>query len=294
MTNIQVYYKAKTPVERTIQPIVLQDRDFTKEFVTPADIPHLEENWKNVCAKQVSFGKTPPFSTPRMLGALHDNADGVYKYIPTEFKTYVGASLTKDAGVLSPQIYDQMRVASVSGVVQFADDRVLVHRRSQYVTHCAGLLDSSVGGFIFINNGAFDVEASLNKKLANEIKLKPEEILSKKHTGIHSSDNPDHSGMFDFVIRASIPSTEIQARTDPTYMSECNFPRIKELPDFLVENYGNKQNNMIGDGAAALLASLEHETYKETVERIQKAGKSIKFGKLVTGVFVEGTLESIL
>src|SRR3989338_2457156 len=66
-----------------------------------------------------------------------------------------------------------------------------------------------------------------------------------------------------------------------------------ELPGFLIDHYvGEAEPQIIGDGIATLMRSLEPEQFKEVIKELRKKGVNIKFGIVKNRKFFEDELKS--
>lgn len=280
--RIEFFYKSKTPVDVSSLIINIYDKDFS-EIIKATDNPIIEEVWQRL--RQERGDKI--FSKPRSLGTLYDARGNVLTFRPTEFKVYITTTLSYEQRSLSQQIYDSMRVGAVGVCVRTVDGFTFVHRRSAHVTHARNLIDSSVAGFVPINqSGKLDFSNAVYEKLKRELKINPEEVKSLRLTAVHHAYEPDFSGMCDFIVETNLEKGNLERRIDLTAFAEHFFVPQQDLLRFIIDHYVAKQD-MVPDGCATLLSSLDHQTSLELIEQLKKLGKSIKFGNLENNVFVE-------
>jgi len=288
MYNIQIFYKPNKPVDLSTIDTRVIELDFSNS-VSSEDCMTIDRIWGKVAAEK--GGKV--FSRPRILGTLCDTNTSIdariFAFRPTEFKTYLGVSLSYSDNLLDPYVYDHMRVAAVGVAVKSADNKVFIHRRSNDATHCGGYLDSSVAGFAFIgNDDKLDFRKAVFEKLERELCVSESEVRSLGLTAVHSSYVPDFSGMFDFLVEINLDSGQLEERIKEIYTLEHHFVDIAQLPDFVFKHYVESQD-MANDGAFVLLASLEPDIFMEYRKKFIMHGKAVDFGKLVGGKFEEFT-----
>lgn len=279
MYNIQVFHKPSEPVDTSSLEVRLVEGDFSLD-ISNEDMFAIEEIWRRVKAEKGD----KVFSKPGGLGTLVDTKQGVFTFRPTEFKHYLGVSLSFDEKLLDLSIYERMRISAVGAAVRFVDDNVFVHRRSYDATHCGGYLDSSVAGFVPLNNyGKFDFRKTVLDKLQRELGITEGNVRSMGLTAVHSSYAPDFSCMFDFVVDTNLESGAVSPEKLAIYPEFCFVPHSK-LADFIIENY-TRDRNLTSDGAFVLLASLDNDTFLGSVRELRKRNKPIDFGYLDNGRF---------
>ena len=284
MTFIRFFYKPEKPVDYIKLEARVGGNDFSEVF-TDRDKYVVEKNWEKL---RVERGDKV-FSKPGGLGSLLDTKDNVFTYKPTEFKAYIATTQTYQDRLLSPQVYDRMRVSAVGAVLKLADGNVFIHKRSSNVTHAGNMIDSSVAGLAHYDHeiGSINFRKSLFEKLRRELKIKDDEIKSIAFTGVHSSYDPDFSGMVDFAVETNLHARDIEERIDKSYFGEHFFVPNDKLANFVFEHYAIEKD-MIGDGCATILASLDHNVFLGIVEKIRRQLDNgiIQFGRLENGLFV--------
>ncbi len=282
MNQVEVYFKSGMPIDIKEMMVGVGDKDFSR-FFSGTDNEAIEQVWSNLLSER--GGNV--FSKPAGLGNLYNAEFTHLDYTTTDFRTYIGVSLTAEKRTLSPELYDEMRVSAVGGAVRLTDGQFFVHRRPANATHVPNMLDSSVAGFCYTNGtGGLQVEKCLLEKLSRELHIQPNEIESMGLTDVHSSREPDFSGMMSFAIRARLDSREVKERIDGKYSGEFHFIPEEQLVDFVVDHFA-VQKDMLGDGAAALLSYFPRPVFTDAVRRINKKEISIRFGDLQDGVFKE-------
>lgn len=216
----------------------------------------------------------------------------------TEFKDYV--AIMRSSGMqprpMSRALYDAMRVVAVGAALRTSDGKVLVHRRSAEATHAPNRIDCSCAGLCHLTpERQIDIVTDLAEKLQRELGMDFSELSAIGLTGIHSSAEPDFSGMFDFCLQTFLESKQVEERiktlekerveagTSPTF-SEYFFVSEADLPRFVLKHYC-ETGDMVGDGAAALLGLTDNTTFFETVKQIQKCGREWRFGNLTNSDF---------
>ena len=183
-----------------------------------------------------------------------------------------------------------MRIGAVGAALKLVDGNVFVHKRSPNVTHAKNMIDSSVAGLAHYDQSIekLNFQKSLLEKLHRELKINDSEVKSVTFTGVHSSYDPDFSGMVDFALESNLEKGHIEERIDRSYFSEHYFVPSHNLSDFIIDHFAIRED-MIGDGCATLLASLDHTTFIQTVDKIReyhRAGDIIDFGRLENGFFI--------
>ena len=282
MSRIEFFYKPETPVDVSSLTIRIYDRDFS-EIINASDNKTIEEVWQRL--REEKGDKI--FSKPRSLGTLYDARGNILTFRPTEFKVYIATTLSHEQRSLSQQIYDSMRVGAVGVCVRTIDGVTFINRRSPHVTHAKNLIDSSAAGFVPINqSGKLDFSNAVYEKLRRELKITPEEVISLKLTAVHHAYEPDFSGMCDFVVETNLEKGDLERRIDPNSFAEHFFISQRELPAFIIDHYIVRQD-MVPDGCATLLSSLNHQASLELIEQLRRLGKSIKFGNLEDNLFIE-------
>ena len=279
--EIQFLYKPEKPVSFGTLSISMYNRDFN-EILSARDRAVIDTVWKNV---QRERGEAV-YSKPGSLGTLYNCHGGMLVYRPTDFKTRLAIGLTFSKRTLSASVYEQMRVSCVNAVVRLADGSVFVHRRSSLVTHVPNMLDASVGGFADVNEqGILDFEGALYEKLRRELKISDEEVGSAMLASVHSSREPDFSGMCDFVVDTNLSVNDLERRIDRSYFAEYFVVSSDELPQFIIDHYLHR-GDMAPEGCATLLSSLEYHMFLEAVDHLTAAGANIRFGHIKNGIFI--------
>ncbi len=284
MSRIQFFYKPEKPVDYKDLRFQVAGSDFS-DILTEEDRRIRNDIWGELVKEK----KEKIFSRPGGLGCLVDTRDSVLTFRPTDFMTYVATSRSHARRSLSKQVYDNMRVSAVGGTLKLADSLVFIHRRSSNVTHAADKLDSSIAGLAHINeDGKIDFRKALFEKLQRELKIKEGEIKNLAVTGVHSSYDPDFSGMVDFAVETNLHARDIEERIDKSYFGEHFFVPNDKLANFVFEHYAIEKD-MIGDGCATILASLDHNVFLGIVEKIRRQLDNgiIQFGRLENGLYIQ-------
>ncbi len=278
--EIQFLYKPRKPVPFSTLSISMGAKVFD-DVLTPGDRTAIDTIWKNLQSERGAR----VYSKPGGLGTLHSCRGNILVYLPTEFKAYLATTVTSDARTLSGELYEQMRISAVGAAVRLVDSSVFVHRRSSYVTHVPNMIDSSVGGFAHVNErGVPDFERALSEKLSRELHISPDEIRRVTLTSVHSSREPDFSGMCDFVVETSVTRADLERRIDRAYFAEHFIVEPNEIPSFILEHYVRKRD-MVPEGCATLLSSLEYPLFLETVDLLRHHDARISFGNIINGSF---------
>lgn len=281
MYRIQFYFKPDTPVSYDTLKTRVSEEDFSR-FFSRTDKTEIDSIWNDLKKQKVD----KVFSQPRGLGCLCDTQDNIFTFGYTDFKTYIATTRSSGARTLSQGVYDNMRASAVGGLVRLSDGNVFIHRRSKNATHVAGIIDSSIGGLCQIKNAHLDFKATLTEKLKRELNVNEDEIESLYLTAVHSSSQPDFSGMVDFIITLPYNREQLEKKFDSSQFEETFFIPYKDLPDFIVSNFTSSSPQMVGDGCATLLSGLENEVFKDTVGKIQSRERLIQFGSLNQGEFI--------
>ncbi len=285
MRKLQILYHPEHPAEVSTLEAVIGEKDFSEKFAEHDRIfiDSLWADWKNAKGDLI-------FSSPGNLGTLFDIRGSLFLYQPTEFKVYLATSSSYPQKSLSPLIYDSLRTSVVGAAVFTADEKIFIQRRPETATHAPGFLDSSVAGFCHPSpDGKLSFLDALLEKLSRELHIREEEIASIALTGAHSSPYPDFSGSFAFKVSTSLESGSLKERINHYYIASHDFISPQELPGFILRHYALSQD-MIGEGCAVLLSSLEYPLFQETVRRINKYERKIVFGTLKKGTFIEQPL----
>lgn len=265
--------------------IRVEPRDFSTGF-SPQDTEMVERHWAAILEQHKEKGL---FSKPGSLGTLYEMTAGTCSFRTTEFKHWVAVHEDKEQRELSPSLYDAMRVSSVGGVLLLSDGYVAVQRRAPNLLCEPGKLDSSAAGFAHITDGTISFERAVRNKLHQELNIGPEEITRLTNTAVHSGRAYCYSGMWDFLIETSLDRRAVGQRLNRARVHECVYVNHSDLPEFIHKKYGCS-NELLVDGAGALLASLDEEILYETVAQLRKDGKRIAFGTLRDGKLIDNAL----
>jgi hypothetical protein len=277
--EVEYLYRPQKPVAIGSLKLTSTGEDFSR-LLTLKDKEEMEEVWREVQDKSPKS-----FSKPKGLATLSSVKGGEILYDFTEFKEYVSVSRTSDRRNLSEKAYDNMRVLAVGATLEMSDGSIFVHRRPYESTHVAGLIDSSCAGLCLTENEIVNPEKSITFKLERELKVSSKEVQILGVNGIHSSGNPDFSGLIDISLKTKLTPEELTERIRDTFPEYWFVPK-KDLGDFVFERYAAR-NDMVGDGAMILLSSLGNKEFYRVIKDLKKARKKIEFGALERGVFVE-------
>ena len=284
--TIQYLFKPEQPVAPTLIRGIANGMDLTS-LLTTSDLAAIETEWATV------VGETPrAFSIPRGLGILYDTTSfPLLYYGRTDFKTYVSASRLADRGQSLPdRITCLLRISSVGCAVQLADGNFLIHQRPHNATHVPDKYDAGVAGLAHVQpDSTFDFTKTAREKFARELKIGEEHLTDMHLTSVHSGSAPDYSGMVDFQVRLPFAFGQLQEKANPEYIKGMTLVSPADLPDYLLTAFIESEE-LIADGGAGLLSSLSHQTFLETVERMNRLEQRVFFGKLEQGRFIEGFL----
>ena len=280
--EIEFYYRPEKPVPFSSLTAHLLEEDFSS-LKTEHDVQLIENRWNGIVEAAERNGKKV-FSKPRGLAMLFDTQGTTLAYKTTEYKDYNSVSTTSNEKSLSPRLYETMRVAAVGATLELGDGSIFIHRRSYQATHVAGVIDSSCAGLCFVRDGKINPEQDLLQKLEKELGLKREEVEIKGIVGIHSAYAPDFSGLIDVALKTPLMPGDLAVRTKDIDFPERLYVLKEDLPDFVYHHY-IEDKDMVGDGAAILLSCLDEKKFRESIEKMQRAGKDISFGNLVQGTF---------
>ncbi len=285
MRKLQIFYHPERPVDGSALEAVIGGEDFSENFDEHDRglIDSLWEDWRDAKGDLI-------FSSPGNLGTLFDIRGNCFIYQPTEFKVYLAAASSYLRKSLSQFIYDSLRTSVVGATVFTADNKLFIQRRPTTATHAPGFLDSSVAGFCHpIQDGKLPLLDALLEKISRELHIYEKEIEDIALTGAHSSPYPDFSGSFAFKVSTSLESGALKERINHHYIASHYFISPQELPEFILRHYALFKD-MIGEGCAVLLSSLEYPAFQNTVERINAYERKIAFGTLKKGTFIEQPL----
>lgn len=280
MRNLQIFLKTKKPLSPGFLEAKIHGGNFS-EFLSEEDACFIEQQWK---LRKEQYGEAI-FSGK--LGSLFDIQGNYFYFKTTEFRDYLAISSSYDEQNMSKHIYNMMRASVVGAAVYCSDGKVFVQRRPLTATHAPGYLDSSVAGFCHPDcKGNLSLVDAVLEKLQRELHVNKDEIDTLDLAGAHSSPAPDFSGGFAFYVTTSLSSEALGKRANAEYVCENHAIRIEHLPDFITHHFAVR-GDMIGEGCAVLLASLEYSSFHKTVSRINHLKKKISFGTLKQGMFVE-------
>lgn len=264
---------------------------FADDF-SPQDVEAIERRWAVIQQERPEV-----FSRPGSLASLVHIANDSYLFHPTEFKEYAAIQQDVSRRELSRQLYENMRVASVGGVVRLSDGYVVVQRRANSLLAEPGKFDSGCAGFAIVKDGTLDFEGAVLSKLKQELNLNRNDTTRVAHTAVRCSRSDCYSAMWDFAIDVKLGSHDFkehvkayeaqltQAGKKPR-IGECIYVHEEAVPEFIIQMYG-RGKELIGDGAGALLSSLDPERFRKTVDMLRRDGRKIAFGSLKGGEFSE-------
>ncbi len=279
MSGIEYYFRPDEPLPLDKINITVSNEDFS-EKITQSDRENVLFDWE--VSKKEKGDKI--FSSPRGLALLYSSSGGSSELITTEFMAYL--ALRNDKGKkLSRFFYENMRIVAVGGVLKSSDGKVLIHRRANNEAYSKGVLDASVAGLCQLKDGKIDFESVINEKLEREIGISSSEIKSIKFIGIHSSREPDFSGMFTFIIETNLSSEEMGKRASQ-HFDEYHLVPYENLSEFILDKL-EKQFDLCKDGCATVTSSLPNSEFKEVVSKLRNMGRDISFGNLKEGKFIK-------
>ncbi len=224
-------------------------------------------------------------SESREYATLWDTKEGVLIYHKTSYKEYFGVTRAKSLGFkIRPGLYSQMRISSVGAALFTKDNKVCLQRRQEGLL-AAGYLDSSAAGLCKVQDQKLDFEGAIREKLSRELRINNKSIKSIIQSGAHSSSDYC-SGMITYVVHTNLSFNEIKKQTNKEYVSEIIDVNLEDLPEFIINHYIKKED-LIGDGCATLLRSLEEPVFKSTVQEINKTSSRILLGTLTQGKFIK-------
>lgn len=276
MPKIEFYL---TPDRAEGSPLIVPvtGRDFSSSLAA-AEKKLVNCNWRAVFEE--SSGRA--FYKPKGVGCMCKcSSEGGAEFMTTDFKTYVSISRYYDNSAFSSQTLDRMKVSSVGGVVRTIDGKVFIHRRSKKATHIPGAIDSSIAGICHVKNRFLNFRGAILSKLEKELKTFPEDILDMRFTGIHSSREPDFSGMYTFDISTSLSESQIADRAKSSPFEEFYFVGENKLEELILKEFNPSQPQPLClDGCAALLAILPAPQFYKTAQKLIQNGINIQFGEL--------------
>ncbi len=271
MTTIQYYFRPEKQVDIESAPRpVLLGTYFPEETTDEekAIISEYEKRYYN-----------PEYGPPAVL---FDTTGEEYAFMETSYGIYRATIEGK-----LPRMKRKMRISSVGGAI-LTNGQVLFQRRAYNLGQYGGKLDSGAAGIMHIKNGVLDPEAAIIEKLERELMIPNDEIEYLKVSCVHHASDPQAiSGMYGFVIGVSTKPADLRNRANPEYVAETVTVDQENLPRFIVENFCS--GDLIGDGAAVLLASLPYDVFLDTVRQINNSSPEyqIRFGRLNNGIFIE-------
>ena len=217
------------------------------------------------------------------LGNLWDTQDSI-TYIDTRFRFYdaLGSTNSLQDKPFREELYEKSRAASVGIAVTTRDGYVVVQRRSLGSLLAPDKLDSSAAGMVVAKEEELDFNGIAIAKTCKELAVHESQV-SLVATGIHSSS--DHcSSMITYKGTVNVPFSELGA--GEKWVGELIAVKEDELSDYIVEHFANTQE-LIGDGAATLLRSLDDEKFVKAIMALREKGCDLVAGTLVDGSFVE-------
>ena len=218
------------------------------------------------------------------LGNFWDT-QGALSFIGINFRHYdvISATISLPQRPLSENLYDLSRASSVGVALYTSDKKLVVQRRGDNIL-AAGLLDCSAAGMCNLKEGDLEFEEFLRVRMETELGLKRSDLIEVSPTNVH--DAYGYGGnMVSYKARTHLSFPELKERIDPLLVNELVPINESELLDFIVESFSTGE--LIGDGWATFLSSLEEPAYKRTVQALRVRGCKISFGELVDGQFVE-------
>ncbi len=284
--DIEIYYHPEKPVSIDSLQMKVLDKDFS-ERCTEQDIEYINNFWNTEIIPKYPQATSTPRGRANLIGVSLYPQSFIFEYV--EYKQYLATSRTAEQqpNPLSQRIYDSMQIAAVGAALILPDDTVLVHRRACNATHVAGVFDCSTAGVLPVDANVVYIERGLHEKIKRELGLNPEDLLTKKITGVHSAGSPDFSGLITTVLHTPLSRQDIEKRMKPDIFPEVKYIPHKELADFVIDRY--IADDMNHDGAMTLLSSLDIGEWYDAVEILQKKGKKIEFGALNCRGFISKT-----
>ncbi len=277
--NIQILYHpiALVPVA-SIETKVL-DQDFSARC-TEQDKKIIDEVWQERVLKKNPKATSKPRGRANLVSTNFYAPDFSFEY--AEYKEYQAVTNTAldNPRPLSDALYDTMRIAAVGAALVLPDDTVLVHRRPFTATHVAGVFDSSTAGVLPVDDTGVHIEQGLYEKLSKELGIQASEVTLEGVTGTHSAGSPDFSGLVTVLLRSHLSREEVEQRIKPGTFPEVRYVPRAELADFVFDRY--TANDMNHDGAMTLLSSLPYTAWRESIARLETAGKTISEGILLS------------
>lgn len=263
------YYEMPNSASENSLKLPVTELDFSR-FLTGAERGIIDKNWEKVLEE--SAGKA--FYKPKGIGCLYLSPDSNASFMTTDFKTYVAISRCYNNPAFSSRTLDMMSVSSVGGVVRTSDGKVFVHRRSKKATHVPGAIDGSIAGICHVKDGYLDFKDAILSKLEKELKTSSSEVLDMKFTGIHSSREPDFSGMYTFDISTSLTKAQLSDRAKSSPFEEFYFIDENKLEEFILKEFNPSQPVCL-DGCATFLASLPSQSFDKLVPQLREKGINI-------------------
>jgi hypothetical protein len=266
---------------------------FSADF-SQQDTEKIEHRWAGIQKERPEV-----FSRPGSLASLAHIAHDSCLFRPTEFKEYAAVQQDVSRRELSGRLYENMRVASVGGVVRLSDGYVVVQRRADHLLAEPGKLDSGCAGFAMVKDGTLDFEDAVLSKLKQELNLTLADTTRVANTAIRCSRSDCYSAMWDFAIDVKLGSHDfkehvkayearLKAAGKTPRIGECVYVHEEAVPAFVIEMYG-RDKELIGDGAGALLSSLDQKRFVDTVRMLRRDGRKIALGTLTGGEFCENS-----
>jgi hypothetical protein len=274
MIEIQLYNRDLKP-EELLEQVTYDSSQHFEELLSISDQQEIDKIWEERKRNQWD----------NSLGNLWDTSQGQIVYTETNFRYYdtLGFTNNWENKPFNFQLYEYSRASSVGVVLETGDEIVIIQRRKAGLL-AGGKLDPSVAGICVIKEGKLDLQRTALERILQELSLSPEEIYGLIPTGLHSSSDYC-SSMFTFKVKTDLEFGAIKERTSGSRMITEPIPVSKDkLPQFIVKHF-LKEGDLIGDGCAAFLASLEPEATEEVISSINKYQQIIKNGALVSGKF---------
>jgi len=175
--------------------------------------------------------------------------------------------------------------------IESSDGIILVQERGKGLL-AEGKLDASSTGVANIRGKEINLEKIMLRKIKEELNLRKEDLEPLIFTGNHEPcDYP--SSMCTFKTKTNKEFRKINGERNKNRVPKLYGIPKNELPGFLIDHYvGEAEPQIIGDGIATLMRSLEPEQFKEVIKELRKKGVNIKFGIVKNRKFFEDELKS--
>ena len=257
-----------------------------------AEIELIDKNWAS--REQEIWGGGKKYTNGEMLN--------VYSIEEQESKLLVHTNRSRYAvhdalgrtphNLFSEEFIEKSRILCTSITITTADGMIISQKRGEGIL-AAGCYDSSAAGICYLRGEDIVKPQQIMQGRLSEISLSLEDLESYHTSGLHRGMDyltPQQT----FVGKTILTFAEIKSRIDNNKVAGLVPVPQDNLVDFIVD-HGVKKGNLIADGAASMLQSLQYNKFLEAVREIKSAGGIINFGTISKGKFiVDEELEALV